>query len=409
MIGKTNAVVGGSSEAISRYVNPTWWDIESIFNKYETDNRLKFKSVFLLTNLAGDEIKFDRYSSNCKIITSDGQEIDYSNDSSSKTFSIFFDKSKDKPCYIDGEEVYGTRYMVILSSMSMSYEMDRIDIESNSTGTFGLKHVIYIVTNDTRFNSSGSDKPYLELIKPINDASKLTSNMLCGCSKLRSLENFSFERAASNDSRSPFSLSEYEGVLRIKSFYYQSPEGIYNETYDMYMTFANNNKIKKIIFEQGFTPRHVGISSANTFYKCQQLREIIGDIDLKYITNTSDSLYNMFGSCTELRNVTIKNLNLSLTLAGSDSNNSYVQYGKKLTVDCLINTCKECIKQSSSRTLTISSDNLPKLANVYVKFTDSSQTEIAVGEKGDVVVCESTDDGAMTIENYMLLKDWTLK
>ena len=52
--------------------------------------------------------------------------------------------------------------------------------------------------------------------------------------------------------------------------------------------------------------------------------------------------------------------------------------------------------------------NLNKIASTYVKFVDSTQTEIAVDTKGDVVVCESTDEGAMLLQDYALLKNWTL-
>jgi hypothetical protein len=54
------------------------------------------------------------------------------------------------------------------------------------------------------------------------------------------------------------------------------------------------------------------------------------------------------------------------------------------------------------------SANKNKLTNVYVKFTDPTKTTIATDEKGDVVVCESTDEGAMTITEYMTLKKWSL-
>lgn len=115
-----------------------------------------------------------------------------------------------------------------------------------------------------------------------------------------------------------------------------------------------------------------------------------------------DSSQNMFYGCTSLTNLKLKNIKYNLQVGSGTS------YGHLLTLDSLVGLCKECIKQSSSRKLTIGSGNIEKLANVYVKFTDSTQTEIAVGEKGEVEVCESTDTGAMLIKDYMTLKSWDL-
>lgn len=138
----------------------------------------------------------------------------------------------------------------------------------------------------------------------------------------------------------------------------------------------------------------------NTFNNCKKLTTVTG---LNMIKATStNALYNIFLFCTNLTNLTLYNIKANLQIGSGTS------WGHLLTVDSLVNTCKECIKQSESRTLTVGSANLQKLANVYVKFTDTSQTAIAVGEKGEVEVCESTDAGAMLISDYMTLKSWAL-
>ena len=128
----------------------------------------------------------------------------------------------------------------------------------------------------------------------------------------------------------------------------------------------------------------------------------IPQLDTSKVTNTSI----MFRSCKNLTSVVLHNIKVNLTVGSGTS------YGHLLTVDSLVGLCKECIKQSSSRTLTVGTANIEKLSTVTVKFTDStivpSETAIAVGEKGDVVVCESTDEGAMYISEYMSLKNWSL-
>lgn len=145
------------------------------------------------------------------------------------------------------------------------------------------------------------------------------------------------------------------------------------------------------------------INFMSMFNKCANL--ITAPI-LDFINTKSNyqgiATNTVFSGCTNLTNLTIKNIWLNLYIGSGTS------WGHLLTLDSLINTCKECIKQTSSRTLTVGTANLEKLANVYVKFTDPSQTEIDVLDKGDIVVCESTDEGAMLISDYMTLKSWTL-
>jgi hypothetical protein len=102
----------------------------------------------------------------------------------------------------------------------------------------------------------------------------------------------------------------------------------------------------------------------------------------------------MFYSCTSLEDLNIINLKSGLELDSSPL----------LTLDSLINICKECINTGSSKTLTLGQTNLDKLVSTYVKFTDESITEISVDEKGDITTCASTDSGAMLITDYMALK-----
>lgn len=150
-----------------------------------------------------------------------------------------------------------------------------------------------------------------------------------------------------------------------------------------------------------------GVSGLETmFSECYELETILG-IDLSAVSSgyrTSD----MFYKCRKLQNLTLTNIKCNITIGSGDGSNYSNHYGYLLTLDSLINTCKECIKMSSTCKLTIGSANLEKIANVYVRFVDRTQTEIAVGEKGDVVVCEADNNDAMTITEYMALKNWTL-
>ena len=136
------------------------------------------------------------------------------------------------------------------------------------------------------------------------------------------------------------------------------------------------------------------------FSNCDEL-ETIPLLDMISITDQNNANY-IVSNCKKLTNLTLKNIKVTLQIGSGTS------WGHLLTLDSLINTCKECINVGSSKTLTIGTANLEKLANLYVKFADPSVTIIPTNEKGDVVVCESTDEGAMLISNYMTLKNWTL-
>lgn len=135
-------------------------------------------------------------------------------------------------------------------------------------------------------------------------------------------------------------------------------------------------------------------------YMLDGCRELITITSLNMISVTSAS--GMLESCKKLTNITLKNIKTKLQIGSGTS------WGHLLTLESLINTCKECIKTTSSLTLTVGTANIEKLADVYVRFVDRNQTEIAEGEKGEVVVCEADNNDAMTITEYMALKSWTL-
>lgn len=143
----------------------------------------------------------------------------------------------------------------------------------------------------------------------------------------------------------------------------------------------------------------------HTFQNCEKLVEILGELDLINTTNVN----NTFSNCKALTTVTLKNIKISLQIGSGTS------YGHLLTLDTLLNTIKELHTNTttSTRKLTMGTANTAKLADVYVKLieiTDEMRAEDPyIDNKAPFVQCESTDEGAMLITEYVTtVKKWQL-
>ena len=133
------------------------------------------------------------------------------------------------------------------------------------------------------------------------------------------------------------------------------------------------------------------------FYQCYKLKTI-ESLDMSNVTDVGQ----MFLWCYELTNLTLRNIKKGLQIGSGTS------WGHLLTLDSLVNTCKECINIGSANTLTIGSANIEKLASVYVRLTNEPE-EDETNPKLPCEVCEATDEGAMLITEYMALKNWTIQ
>jgi hypothetical protein len=137
------------------------------------------------------------------------------------------------------------------------------------------------------------------------------------------------------------------------------------------------------------------------FYGCTNL-VTIEELDLRSATSVS----NLFYDCSALTNLTVKNIKSSLQVGSGTS------WGHLLTVDSLVGLCYELRDTGSLKTLTVGKANLDKLATVYVRSIEITDAMIAednlVDKKLPFERCESTDEGAMLIGDYVLLKNWKL-
>lgn len=138
------------------------------------------------------------------------------------------------------------------------------------------------------------------------------------------------------------------------------------------------------------------------FSSCHELPSI-PELDCRSATNTNSIVSN----CYKLTSLRLKNLKVSTQIASGTS------WGHLINVDDLIFMIYHLRDTGMSKTFTIGSANLEKLANVYVRtigITDEMRAEDdLINEKMPFEICKSTDEGAIHITDYVTLKNWILK
>ena len=138
------------------------------------------------------------------------------------------------------------------------------------------------------------------------------------------------------------------------------------------------------------------------FNQCSSIA-IIPQWDVRNGTNFTSA----FNACHWLSQIWFKNIKANIQVASGDT------WGSKLTPDSLIHLIRELRDTGSTLTLTIGNVNIAKLANTYVRIieiTDEMRAEDdLIDEKLPFEVCESTDEGAMLIDEYVWLKNWQIR
>ncbi len=145
---------------------------------------------------------------------------------------------------------------------------------------------------------------------------------------------------------------------------------------------------------------------ATAFYWCLTV-ETIKTIDLYSANNVS----MMFFVAEKLKNLTLKNIKISLQIGSGTS------WGHLLTNESLLNTAKELWDNTNNalggaRTLTMSTTSKTNIQSIYVKLiTPTAEQEAEdpyINNKKPCVECTSTDEGAMTLEEYIISKNWSI-
>ena len=120
-----------------------------------------------------------------------------------------------------------------------------------------------------------------------------------------------------------------------------------------------------------------------------------------YDLRSGENFNNAFAGINAYQ-IWVKNIKASINI-----NNS-----SRLEFDCLIHLIRELRDTGSAKTLTVGATNLAKIADTYVKLitiTDEMrEQDDLIDEKLPFEVCESTDEGAMLITEYVLQKNWQI-
>ena len=336
-------------------LNPTWWDIQRILEE-DDDTEYASKSIVLINDYS-DTIQFvtsnnpnNTYSPR-KIKTSDGAVYTGAN-----VHTHTWNKEYDKPCYVGSEKVYSTRYFI--------YYNDEDHI-INSLGCYnGNATSLSILTNSIIY-------------------------AICDKVELSTYSNYKLLNDA-------FSLQCFRAKY-ITNNSYGDISGMFRNTQNLKYCV-----IDEIVYNVEAISKPDSLSAM--WYNNSSIEVIGGKIDCVDKT----SLSSIFYGCVALRKVYLKNIKLALDLG------SYTNYGMYISDDTLINTAKELwdLTDGTSQKLGLSTPSKARIDAIYVKLVDVTDEMIAndqyITNKKPCVVCESTDDGAMTLRAYILSKNWTI-
>jgi surface protein len=243
------------------------------------------------------------------------------------------------------------------------------------------------------YNYKGTD---LSFIKGL-DTSNATDMMYMfnNCTNLESVDLSNFNTENVTNMSSMFGSCSSLASLDISNFNTENVTNMSSMFYDcssltsLDLSSFNTSKVSN--FQQ-------------IFRGCTNLTKVIGEIDLIKATNTS----SMFIGTTSLTDVTLKNIKKLLEIGNGTS------YGFNLSNATLINIIQELwdLTGSTSQTLYMSTASKNNITNIYVKLIDVTDEMLAqdpyAANKKPCVVCEPTDEGAMTITEYAISKNWAI-
>lgn len=241
-----------------------------------------------------------------------------------------------------------------------------------------------------------------------------TDDMFNGCTSLVEVPKFDTSKvtAIARMFASCPNLKKVPDVIEVGNSSTASPTSMFMECHALeeapYIDFSQH---KSTVFQMFQNCRSLKTIPCYDFSKstalyffllgCTSL-EVVPAIDLRSVTGRVDSI--VYG-CSALKEIWFRNIGVSIQLGANN-------WGTKLTVESLLHIIKELRNMNAARTLTIATVNIDKIKDIYVRLIDITDEMRAEDDLIDVKlpfeVCESTDEGAMLITDYVALKNWSL-
>lgn len=299
-----------------------------------------------------------------------------------------------------------------LASMFANPKIVNLDLSNLDTSE--------VTTMQKAFQSNTEIKNIIGLNKLNTSNVTDMSYMFNRCSNLDELDLSSFDTSNVNTMREMFSSCHSITQLDLSSFNTEKVTSMqnmfayckklvdlniskFNTSNVQYMTsmFYECNELPQLDFS-GFDTNKTEYTNG-MFYRCYKLHTI-NNLNLISVTNTN----SMFYDCTKLTNLILRNIKCNLQLGSS------ISYGHLLTDESIINTFKELwdLTGQTSQKLTLSLTSNSRTEQIYVKLVDVTDEMLAqdqyAGNKKPCVVCESTDEGAMTLKEYGISKNWSI-
>lgn len=273
--------------------------------------------------------------------------------------------------------------------------------------------------------------------------------MFSDCNKLQTIDLSNFDTSNVTDMSYMFNYCEELSPLNLSNF----DTSKVTKARDM---FNSCMQLKTLIIPDGFLKNNTNatwlfhycsaltnldttkldFSNVTTAYYCFTYCKALNVIDLRFktskITNmegmfslggidnnlekilgldmyscTKDT--NLFNECMHLQELTIKNIRISIVISTN-------RIAVNLSRDSLLGVAKELWDNSGSstaKTLTITTAHKTTLDGIYVKLVPITEEMRAedpyIDNKKPFVECASTDEGAMTVSNYITVeKNWTI-
>lgn len=282
---------------------------------------------------------------------------------------------------------FNTSNVTTMANMFVNcYDLPNLDLSSFDTGKvttfsgmFSGCNKLVNIRGLTNFNTSNATD---------------MSGMFRGCYILPSLDLSHFNTSKVTDIGNMFSKCVSLTSLDLSSF-------DMSKVTSAYTMFEQCKSLKSLDFSHTTTSKITNMNSM--FNGCAELETVIG-LDM-YSASAAQSVW---ANCPKITNLMIKNIRYNLQLGSGTT------YGHLLTDESLINTFKELwnLTGSSSKTLTLSTTSNARTEQIYVKLVDVTDEMLAqdqyAGNKKPCVVCEPTDEGAMTLKEYGISKNWSI-